>query len=64
MKEDEIPIIFEKFTQLEKGKTMESQGTGLGLSICKKLIESMNGKIEVESKVEHGTTMSIFLPIY
>lgn len=64
MEENEIPTIFEKFTQLENGKEMESNGTGLGLSICHKLVESMNGYIEVESKLKQGTTMSIYLPQY
>ncbi|MCG9874095.1 MAG: ATP-binding protein [Leptospiraceae bacterium] len=64
MEEDEIPTIFEKFTQLENGKEMESNGTGLGLSICHKLVESMNGYIEVESKLKQGTRMSIYLPQY
>lgn len=38
-------------------------GTGLGLSISYKIIEAHSGRIEVESDVNKGTTMSVFLPI-
>lgn len=38
-------------------------GTGLGLSIVHQIIEDHNGSIEVESKVDEGTTFRITLPI-
>jgi two-component system sensor histidine kinase/response regulator len=40
----------------------EGQGTGLGLGIVKNIIESMEGEIEVASKLGKGTTMIIKLP--
>jgi signal transduction histidine kinase len=45
------------FTTKEPGK-----GSGLGLSICLRIVESMSGRIEVESEVGLGTTFHIFLP--
>ena len=39
------------------------QGTGLGLSISYKIIQSHNGQITVDSKLNEGTTFSIELPI-
>ncbi len=39
------------------------KGTGLGLSICMNIIQSFNGKIEVESTLGVGTTFHIYLPI-
>jgi signal transduction histidine kinase len=39
------------------------EGTGLGLTLAKKIIESHNGSIEIQSKEGIGTTVSIFLPI-
>ncbi|KAL9645472.1 hypothetical protein ABK040_002668 [Willaertia magna] len=36
---------------------------GLGLSICKLLVDKMNGKISVKSKLKEGTTMKIILPL-
>ncbi|HPI39125.1 MAG TPA: ATP-binding protein, partial [Ignavibacteriaceae bacterium] len=37
-------------------------GTGLGLSVCLGIIESHNGRIEVESDPGFGTKMKVFLP--
>ena len=39
------------------------QGTGLGLSISYKIIQSHNGQITVNSKLNEGTTFNIELPI-
>jgi len=39
------------------------EGTGLGMSIAYKIIEAHSGKIEVESSVGEGTTISVALPI-
>lgn len=41
----------------------KSNGTGLGLPISKKIIESHNGTISVESTVGMGTTFLITLPV-
>ena len=40
-----------------------SKGTGLGLSVSKGIIEKHGGDIEVESKINEGTTFTIHLPI-
>ena len=39
------------------------KGTGLGLAICYRIVEEMNGKIEIDSKIYVGTTFRIRLPI-
>jgi PAS domain S-box-containing protein len=38
------------------------QGTGLGLYIVKSIVEDLNGKITVSSKLHHGTTFSVIIP--
>jgi signal transduction histidine kinase len=47
------------FSRLDKD--MNKKGTGLGLSICKKMIEKMGGKVEVDSTVDVGTTFKVTL---
>jgi len=55
IKED-IPKLFNYFTQLENYLTKKHKGTGLGLAISKRLIELMNGEISVESEYGKGST--------
>lgn len=50
--------IFEKFYRANN----TVKGTGLGLAIVKESIERLNGKIEITSKVNKGTTFKIMLP--
>ena len=40
----------------------EYDGTGLGLATCKKIVEEFNGKINIESTINKGTTFSIEIP--
>jgi signal transduction histidine kinase len=37
-------------------------GTGLGLSSCLQIVNQMEGKIQVESELNVGTTFSVLLP--
>ncbi len=52
-----LPRIFEPFFT-----TGKHRGTGLGLAICRNIIEAHGGEIHAESKVDIGTTISIWLP--
>jgi CheY-like chemotaxis protein len=47
--------IFDAFIQVENSPTRSHSGTGLGLAICRKLIEMMDGRIRVESRIGHGS---------
>jgi CheY-like chemotaxis protein len=61
--EDDLPYIFDKFTQFEGDSTAKLQGTGLGLGIVKRLVELMNGMVDVESKEGCGTTVYFCLEL-
>lgn len=52
--------IFEAFKQQENQNTRKYGGTGLGLSITKNLVEMQGGRISVESKINEGSTFSIY----
>ena len=62
--EEDLPFIFERFYKADKARTRgQSGGTGLGLSIAKHLIDAHQGRIEVTSQLDKGTTFTITLPI-
>jgi PAS domain S-box-containing protein len=57
---EDIPHIFERF--FRGSNVNEIAGTGLGLAIAKDLIEAHQGKIFLESELEKGTMIRLFLP--
>ncbi|MCG8572547.1 MAG: PAS domain S-box protein [Spirochaetes bacterium] len=54
--EDKLEYIFDTFTQVDTSTTRKYGGTGLGLNIVKRLVEMMNGTIEVTSQLQKKST--------
>jgi signal transduction histidine kinase len=57
---ESLPHVFDKFYRVPDAEGW-AQGTGLGLSIVKQLVEAHGGKIEIESQVGVGTTVTFSL---
>ena len=62
MSEEIKKELFKKFSKGSRAGTSGEPGTGLGLMIAKQIVEFHLGEIEVESKVNEGSTFSFFLP--
>jgi signal transduction histidine kinase len=60
--EEQLPKLFSEFVQLGSLK-QRARGTGLGLAICKKLVEAHGGQVTAESRVGHGSTFRVTLPV-
>jgi signal transduction histidine kinase len=59
---EDMPKLFDKFTQFGRKAGPGDKGTGLGLAIVKRLVEMHNGRIDVESEPNKGATFTISLP--
>jgi PAS domain S-box-containing protein len=55
--------LFQLFVQLDGSATRKNGGTGLGLALSKRLVESMNGEITVESQEREGSTFILTFPL-
>lgn len=61
--ENVLPYIFDRFYQVDNSATRQAEGTGIGLALTKELVEILQGEIEVDSKIDVGTTFIVKLPI-
>jgi len=62
IKQEDIPLLFNSFSQTDMQKNRSKEGTGLGLAISKSILEMMGGLIAVESEYGQGTTFHITIP--
>jgi two-component system, cell cycle sensor histidine kinase DivJ len=60
---DDLKRLGDPFFQAEKTYRRRHEGTGLGLSIVKSLVGLHHGEMDVQSKLDVGTTISIVLPL-
>ncbi len=62
MSEQFVSHIFEPFAREHNEDEMHTGGTGLGMAIVKRIVDKMNGTIEVHSRMGEGSTFIVTLP--
>ena len=60
--EADLNKIFDAFYRVDEDRCRATGGTGLGLSIVKTLVQGMQGKLSVQSKLGEGSTFTVSLP--
>jgi two-component system phosphate regulon sensor histidine kinase PhoR len=58
-----LPRLTERFYRVDKARSREMGGSGLGLAIVKHIVQAHGGRLEIESRVQKGTTAKVFLPV-
>ena len=64
IEEKDLAHIFDRFYRGDSSRSNYSQGSGLGLSIVKSIMELHGGKIKVDSRFGHGTTVTLQFPVF
>lgn len=59
---EDIPRLTERFYRVDEGRSRASGGTGLGLSIVKHALERHEGRLEIRSRLGHGSTFICHFP--
>lgn len=60
---EDLPHITSRFFRGTNATEQEIPGSGIGLYIIKNIVEELGGKLNIQSKLNHGTTMSVCFPI-
>ncbi|WP_026690444.1 sensor histidine kinase [Alteribacter aurantiacus] len=58
---EELSAIWDRFYRVDKARNSKNGGSGLGLPITRQIIEQHKGSIDVKSRVNEGTTFTIYL---
>jgi two-component system phosphate regulon sensor histidine kinase PhoR len=61
--ERDLPRITERFYRVDKARSRDLGGTGLGLAIVKHIIQAHKGEVKIDSTLQRGTTVRVFLPV-
>ena len=59
-----IPLLFDEFKQESTGLARSHEGNGLGLAITARLVDLMDGEIEVQSEKGTGSVFTVSFPLH
>lgn len=59
---DKLPLLFERFQQVDSSASRRYEGTGIGLALVKELAELMGGRVSVESEPGKGSRFTVRIP--
>ncbi len=62
IEKEQLKHLFDRFYRVDEARTRKSSGYGLGLSIASQIVQLHNGKIEVQSNEQEGTTFLVHFP--
>ncbi len=62
IKRSDLPLIFDRFRQVDMGARKAYRGHGLGLSVSKAVVELMGGEITVKSRPGKGSAFTVTIP--
>ncbi|GAB4038296.1 GAF domain-containing sensor histidine kinase [Spirosoma gilvum] len=62
IQQSQLEKLFDMFAKLPAD--IAGQGEGFGLTYSRKVVHNLQGQIKIESEVDRGTTVSIFLPVH
>ncbi|AZF26818.1 sensor histidine kinase [Pseudomonas sp. R2-60-08W] len=60
---DKLPLLFQRFSQIDNSATRHYSGTGIGLALVKDLVELMGGEVGVNSEPGRGSCFFVRLPL-
>ncbi|CAD5199552.1 ATP-binding protein [Pseudomonas sp. FEN] len=60
---DKLPLLFQRFSQIDNSATRHYSGTGIGLALVKDLAELMGGEVGVSSEPGRGSCFFVRLPL-
>jgi two-component system, OmpR family, sensor kinase len=59
---DDLPRVFTPFFRGDRSRTRDTGGIGLGLALAKRIVEAHGGRVALESALNKGTTVTLWLP--
>lgn len=63
MEPKDLPLVFDRFYQVDNSRTRKGEGTGIGLALAKELVLLMDGRITVKSQPGRWTEFCVSIPI-